>query len=1006
MAKINVSNQLSVNAHLKPDTDDGFALGTTANKWADLFMASGAVLNFNEGDVTMTHASNLLTITGGNVRVDRLELDSASDYLDVSTNLQIISAADIVLDPGGANVLPGSDSADSLGGLIADSFASSLSVSGITLSSTSKVIRFSSIPTAVLSAKDNDKVTIGSFSALLSADASATVTYASTWASSVTSDQSGGSISGVSFGSGTSAIKFSSASALTSALGNDIRKGDVVVFGDANFTITSDYSSGDSIAVTHVSGTQAGSGVSGGMTATISTAGTSDSPGGLAVDTGSGTQGSISGGTSSSISRRWSKLHVNDVDLDGNGRIDLDADADTSIRSSADDQIDFEVGGSDVMVLTDGSLVLKGTTPTVTIGDGGSEDTALVFDGASVDMYMGLDHSESKLLIGLGSAVGTTPNLELNSADRGAKFYGALEVAGNLTVNGTTTTVNSTTITVDDPIITLGGDTAPESDDNKDRGVEFRYHDGSSARIGFMGWDDSLAGFALYEAATNSSEVFSGTKSDLTVGKLLIDGTTNHIDVSTDLKITAAQDLEITANSIKPASNDGVSLGEAALGFSDLFLADGAVIGYGDGGLTLTHTETASLGSDLKSTHGPNLLSSQTFNMDLTSFAFIGLGSDIKSSHVGNITDSSLTSSSSSLTFDSATNAAAFASAIGSPGTIVRFDDGSAIYDLQFGTYSSGPSISISSVVQVLESSSLSISGVTSSGSIKVVSTSNSDAQSAAAAFASAIGEGGIVRLDDNSSPNKIDYTLAAYSVGATEVSITKAKRIDGSGAIALSTIGSSSGGGSIKKNTPIDKIAHTDSFDLSEHDGTSKGLHLAGVHMAAGAAELNAVADVSAGASHVGAVDVSADHFIFRDGGNTGASKIESFVDLAAAMAGNGLDASSGQFKISHMTDIASSASRNSILSADLATASLSAIPMALAATNITASVSVYVNGLLQTPSGSVETNQNFSAEGDDHQAAYDYEFVLDEEAGKSLVKLVNALDYDDVIQIKYFKA
>ena len=67
---------------------------------------------------------------------------------------------------------------------------------------------------------------------------------------------------------------------------------------------------------------------------------------------------------------------------------------------------------------------------------------------------------------------------------------GDLTVTGDLTVNGTTTTVNSTTTTVDDPIFTVGGDSAPGSDDNKDRGIEFRYHDGSQARIGFFGFDD------------------------------------------------------------------------------------------------------------------------------------------------------------------------------------------------------------------------------------------------------------------------------------------------------------------------------------------------------------------------------------------------------------------------------------------------------------------------------------------------------------------------------------
>jgi hypothetical protein len=56
-----------------------------------------------------------MVVTGGNTRVDRLEIDSANDYLDVSTDLQVISAADITLNPGGNNVKPGGDSQDDLG---------------------------------------------------------------------------------------------------------------------------------------------------------------------------------------------------------------------------------------------------------------------------------------------------------------------------------------------------------------------------------------------------------------------------------------------------------------------------------------------------------------------------------------------------------------------------------------------------------------------------------------------------------------------------------------------------------------------------------------------------------------------------------------------------------------------------------------------------------------------------------------------------------------------------
>ena len=94
---------------------------------------------------------------------------------------------------------------------------------------------------------------------------------------------------------------------------------------------------------------------------------------------------------------------------------------------------------------------------------------------------------------------------------------GVLTVTGNLVVNGTTTTVNSTTTTVDDPIFTLGGDTAPSSDDNKDRGIEFRYHTGSAAKVGYFGYDDSTGYFTYIPDATNNTEVFSGTQGTISV---------------------------------------------------------------------------------------------------------------------------------------------------------------------------------------------------------------------------------------------------------------------------------------------------------------------------------------------------------------------------------------------------------------------------------------------------------------------------------------------------------
>jgi len=108
-----------------------------------------------------------------------------------------------------------------------------------------------------------------------------------------------------------------------------------------------------------------------------------------------------------------------------------------------------------------------------------------------------------------------------------------LTVSGDLIVNGSTTTVNSTTVTIDDPVFTLGGDAAPTSDDNKDRGIEFRYHDGTNAKLGFFGYDDSTGLFTFLTTAANNSEVFSGTKGGLDIGDIKLSGSIKSYDGAT-----------------------------------------------------------------------------------------------------------------------------------------------------------------------------------------------------------------------------------------------------------------------------------------------------------------------------------------------------------------------------------------------------------------------------------------------------------------------------------------
>ena len=134
---------------------------------------------------------------------------------------------------------------------------------------------------------------------------------------------------------------------------------------------------------------------------------------------------------------------------------------------------------------------------------------------------------------------------------------GTLQVRGNLQVDGTTTTVNSTIVTIDDPIFVLGGDTAPGSDDSKDRGIEFSYYD-TQARVGFFGWDEDYAnanlwsgtgGFRFLYNATNTSEVFTGTDAPLIAGNLRLTTNTDSTSTTTGtLVVTGGLGLSANAH--------------------------------------------------------------------------------------------------------------------------------------------------------------------------------------------------------------------------------------------------------------------------------------------------------------------------------------------------------------------------------------------------------------------------------------------------------------------------
>lgn len=75
LAFAGAANGYTFSAAIKPAANDGGALGSSALKWSDLFLANGAVIDFNSGDVTITHSSNEIAVAGGLLRLGSVAKD-------------------------------------------------------------------------------------------------------------------------------------------------------------------------------------------------------------------------------------------------------------------------------------------------------------------------------------------------------------------------------------------------------------------------------------------------------------------------------------------------------------------------------------------------------------------------------------------------------------------------------------------------------------------------------------------------------------------------------------------------------------------------------------------------------------------------------------------------------------------------------------------------------------------------------------------------------------------
>ena len=339
-----------------------------------------------------------------------------------------------------------------------------------------------------------------------------------------------------------------------------------------------------------------------------------------------------------------SALHA--IVLNTSGTLSSNSTGNTSITSTAGDILLSPTGTSKNVILPQDKKIILGTSGeyigsdllnNLSIAANGSITTtaSVNTDIISTSGYINLTPSSYVNIpytkpLRFGSAseniTGTSGNLTLNAT--------STNISGNLIVDGSTTTINSTTVTMDDPILTLGGNTVPIIDDNKDRGIEFRYYD-VSAKLGYFGYDDTDGYFMYVPDATNTAEVISGAlgNAKFAIGSFtslnLNDGVisaVNEVSSNNNLTLTPGTSSDLVFN-VDSGANVSIPPNVDLLfdGEDSKFYSDGTDlhVDVASPGRFLIDTDVV-LDGDLTVTGSVNIVGGSTVNLTVQRFTVAG----------------------------------------------------------------------------------------------------------------------------------------------------------------------------------------------------------------------------------------------------------------------------------------------------------------------------------------------------------------------------------------------
>ena len=278
--------------------------------------------------------------------------------------------------------------------------------------------------------------------------------------------------------------------------------------------------------------------------------------------------------------------------------------------------VDGDSGTQNVNILSD-DLQILGTTNEIETAVSKVGTDVKVTVGLPNDVTVGNDLTVTTDLDVGGSrftVAGATGNtvvdgtLQVNgNVSLGNASTDTVVIAGNLTVQGNTTTVESTTVTLDDPVIMLADNTSSSTSDGIDRGVNFKWGNGSAVVDGFFGFDIQTQRFVFKpddsSESNSSNEDFTspwgdaefgniyGTGADLgnitvaiaddqtitTVsGKLVLDSATNEVEVNADLDLNGNLDVSGTVTLANDLAVAHGGTGVSSFTGNGVFISNGA----------------------------------------------------------------------------------------------------------------------------------------------------------------------------------------------------------------------------------------------------------------------------------------------------------------------------------------------------------------------------------------------------------------------------------------------